>query len=260
MVTNKRLSSASALAMKVKIACLNHRVGLLVIDEIQNTILTATKNHQIKPLIKFLVELTNETCISICFTGTLEAEDLFQSQEHLMRRTRGFRLLPLKPNVTYYNFISALWNYQWTLNKSEINEKIVNIIYDYSGGIPDYIIKIFIQSQIQSILEGKEKITIENIKKVVSMLNISVSSTYNNGSSISDFEVSEIEFSKQENQNDIYDNQDNTYYKMNKRGRPTKMRDKNDLIEIYHNSKNDIDFINKLKECNLIQIIGDEIK
>ena len=92
------------------------------------------------------------------------------------------------------------------------------------------------------------------------MLNISVSSTYNNGSSISDFEVSEIEFSKQENQNDIYDNQDNTYYKMNKRGRPTKIRDKNDLIEIYHNSKNDIDFINKLKECNLIHIIGDEIK
>src|SRR5699024_4523874 len=75
MVKNKRLSSSSALAMKVKIICLNHRVGVLVIDEIQNAILTAERTKQVKPLIKFLVELTNETCVSICFSGTLDAED-----------------------------------------------------------------------------------------------------------------------------------------------------------------------------------------
>ena len=55
-----RLPSASVLATRVKILCLTHHVGLIVIDEIQNAILTASRNKQSKALIKFLVELSNE--------------------------------------------------------------------------------------------------------------------------------------------------------------------------------------------------------
>jgi len=59
----------SAIATPVKILCMTHHVGLILVDEIQNAILTARKNRQIKPLIKFLVELTNDTRTATYFSG-----------------------------------------------------------------------------------------------------------------------------------------------------------------------------------------------
>ncbi|EEQ57918.1 hypothetical protein CBFG_01628 [Clostridiales bacterium 1_7_47FAA] len=187
--------SSSALTTRLKIICMNHHIGLIVIDEIQNAIQTAAKNKQTRPLIKFLVELTNETSTGICFCGTLEAEDLFMKQEHLKRRTRGLRLLPMKYDVIYRKFISTLWEYQMTLQKAELSEKLMKQIYDLSAGIPAYIVKIFQEAQTQAILSGKEKITYESIKQAVSYLGIEVPKVYaRGGTSISDFAVQEIEF------------------------------------------------------------------
>ena len=186
--------AVSAISTKLKIICMNHHIGLIVIDEIQNAILTATKNKQIKPLIKFLVELTNETSTGICFCGTLEAEEIFMKQEHLKRRTRGLRLLPMKCDTTYRKFISTLWKYQTTLFKTELTEKLMKQIYDLSAGIPAYIVKIYQEAQIQAILSGKEKVTYESIKQAVSYLGIEVPKVYSRGgTSISDFTIQEIE-------------------------------------------------------------------
>lgn len=187
--------SSSALTTRLKIICMNHHIGLIVIDEIQNAIQTAAKNKQTRPLIKFLVELTNETSTGICFCGTLEAEELFMKQEHLKRRTRGLRLLPMKYDITYRKFITTLWEYQATLQKAELTEKLMKQIYDLSAGIPAYIVKIFQEAQTQAILSGREKITYESIKQAVSYLGIEVPKVYSRGgTSISDFTVSEIEF------------------------------------------------------------------
>ena len=187
--------AVSAISTKLKIICMNHHIGLIVIDEIQNAIQTATKNRQLKPLIKFLVELTNETSTGICFCGTLEAEELFMKQEHLKRRTRGLRLLPMKFDVTYRKFILSLWEYQATLQKAELTEKLMKQIYDLSAGIPAYIVKIFEEAQAQAILSGREKITYESVKQAVSYLGIEVPKVYSRGgTSISDFAVQEIEF------------------------------------------------------------------
>lgn len=191
----KQSMAASAISTKLKIICMNHHIGLIMIDEIQNAIQTAAKNKQLKPLIKFLVELTNETSTGICFCGTLEAEDLFMKQEHLKRRTRGLRLLPMKYDITYRKFITNLWEYQATLQKAELTEKLMKQIYDLSAGIPAYIVKIFQEAQTQAILSGIEKITYESIKQAVSYLGIEVPKVYSRGgTSISDFTVSEIEF------------------------------------------------------------------
>ena len=186
--------SSSALTTRLKIICMNHHIGLIVIDEIQNAIQTATRNKQIRPLIKFLVELTNETSTGICFCGTLEAEELFLKQEHLKRRTRGLRLLPLKYDMTYRKFITTLFECQATLQKAELTEKLMKQIYDLSAGIPAYIVKIFQEAQTQAILSGKEKITYEAIKQAVSYLGIEVPKVYSRGgTSISDFTVQELE-------------------------------------------------------------------
>ncbi len=234
--------SSSSLAIKVKIICLNNHVGIIVIDEIQNAIRTARKNRQERPLIKFLVELTNEGCVSLCFTGTLDADDLFGREEHLMRRTEGYRLLPLKRNRTFYDFLEKIWPYQMTIKKAEFNERMVNCIYDYSKGIPSYVIKIFQETQIQAILSGEEIISESMIKYVANKSHITPCEFYQEGTSISDFFSLDSAETKE-------------LYK-SRVGRPITSRDQDDLIVILNSTSNVNQFIEKLKEEKLIEFLG----
>lgn len=189
-LTTLRSAAASAIATQVKVLCLTHHVGLILIDEIQNAVTTAQKNKQIKPLIKFLVELTNDTCTSAFFVGTPIAEELFTSQEHLKRRTRGIRLLPFKPDGAYRAFLQAIWPYQLTPTTVPLSEQLANKLYDHSGGIPAYIIKIFQASQAQALLQGESCISAKTMQRAIERLAIKVPRTFSGGTHISDFEVS----------------------------------------------------------------------
>ena len=187
-LTTLRSAAASAIATQVKVLCLTHHVGLILIDEIQNAVATAQKNKQIKPLIKFLVELTNDTCTSAFFVGTPIAEGLFTSQEHLKRRTRGMRLLPFKPDGAYRAFLQAIWPYQLTPATAPLSEQLANKLYDHSGGIPAYIIKIFQESQAQALLQGESCITAKTMQRAIERLAIKAPRTFSGGTHISDFE------------------------------------------------------------------------
>lgn len=186
--------ATSATTTKLKIICMNHHIGLIVIDEIQNAIQIATRNKQIKPLIKFLVELTNETSTAICFCGTLEAEEVFLKQEHLKRRTRGYRLLPMMYDKVYRKFITELWDYQATLKKVPLTEKLMKQIYDLSAGIPAYIVKLFEEAQVQAILSGTETLSYACFRQAADYLGMEVPKVFGRGgTSISDFSVEEVE-------------------------------------------------------------------
>jgi len=243
--------SASALAIKVKIICANHHVGVLVIDEIQNAVLSAKKNHNTTPLIKFLVELTNETCLSICFSGTPYAEELFSSQEHLKRRTRGLRLLPMKPDKAYIDFINKLWTYQMTLKKTTINEEITNLIYNYSSGIPYYIIKIFQEAQIEAIISGQEILSKAVIRKAMEIQNIAIPKLYKQGTSLSAFIVDDFEIDLT---GDINDNKDFKFH-VSKKGRKAVERSYSDIILTYKRSASSEGFIKTLSDMNLVETI-----
>ena len=182
-------SAASALATQVKILCLTFHVGLILIDEIQNAVATAEKNRQVKPLIKFLVELTNDTCTSVFFVGTPIAEGLFTSQEHLKRRTRGMRLLPFKPDGAYRAFLQAIWPYQFTQDVAPLTEQLANKLYDASGGIPAYIIQLYQETQAQALLQGERCISAKAMQRAIERLVIKVPRTYAGGTHISDFAV-----------------------------------------------------------------------
>lgn len=266
-VTKQGSIAVSALTTKLKIICLNHRVGVIVIDEIQNAVQTAMKTKRTKPLIKFLVELTNETATSLLFCGTLEAEELFSQQEHLKRRTRGLRLLPLKYDITYRRFITELWKYQVTLNESPLTEKLMKQIYDLSAGIPAYIVRVVQEAQIQAILSGAEKVTYETLKRAVSLLGIDVPRYYAcNGTSISDFAVREVEVDEFESvtELDLSAESDEDLDAepeaevlepvrrsfATRRGRPETKRDTSDLIVLWSNEK---DLVSKLESLELLE-------
>lgn len=182
-------SSTSAVIDTMKALCIKYRVGLLVIDEIQNVIDSSSRNKQIRPLVKLLVELTNETATSVCFVGTSEAEDLFQSQQHLGRRTRGLRLAPMKPDKTYIDFMEKLWKCQATEEHSLLTKEILDVIYDYSAGIPAYIVKIFTKAQEWTLLSQVRTMNIVAIRKAIAMEQICPPRAFHGGTSLSDFEV-----------------------------------------------------------------------
>ena len=228
-----RTSSASALATQTKILCMTHHVGIILVDEIQNAVVTARKNRQVKPLIKFLVELTNDTSTGIYFVGTPLAEELFAEEEHLKRRTRGIRLLPFKPDGVYRQFLEQLWPYQLTPQQAALTNKLANKLYDWSGGIPAYIIKIFQESQVQALLHGEPAINEKTMQRAIDLLAIKVPKTYAGGTVLSDFEV-ELALNDQGTvlQGEVAEKEVPRLY-ANKRGRKAAQRDQEDLLAAF---------------------------
>lgn len=180
-------NAASAVATYIKVLCLTYHVGLLVIDEIQNVVATAQRTNRLKPLIRFLTELTNDSCTAIYFTGTMLAERVFQSEEYLRRRTRGPRLLPFKPDGAYRDFLQALWPYQFTPERAELTDKLANQVYDYSGGIPAYISKLLEEAQAQALMRGMNRIDGKLVTAAADYLTILPPKELDKGTFISDF-------------------------------------------------------------------------
>lgn len=244
-LTSLRSVAVSAVATQVKILCMTHHVGLILVDEIQNAVVTARKNRQIKPLIKFLVELTNDTCTGVYFVGTPLAEELFTTEEHLKRRTRGIRLLPLKPDGTYRAFLEQLWPYQLTSQAAPLTDKLANKLYDWSGGIPAYIIKIFQESQVQALLQGQSSLNEKTMQRAIDILAIKVPKTYAGGTHLSDFEIGAVEAPSNDESQEV------ARMYANKRGRKAAQRDAADLLTAY---KSGGDISRHLKELGLLEV------
>lgn len=262
-LTSLRSVAASAVASQVKILCLTHHIGLILIDEIQNAVITARKNKQIKPLLKFLVELCNDTCTSVFFVGTPIAEELFTSQEHLKRRTRGIRLLPFRPDGTYRDFLGQLWNYQLTPMQAQLTEKIANKMFDFSGGIPAYLIKIFQEAQAQALLMGSACINEKIMQKAIDLLAIKVPRTFSGGTPISDFRFERADISTVEDApaplaeqivaalpEDVALQETPRLY-ANKRGRPSTKRDPADLLAVFRTGG---DMLKHLRSTDLLEV------
>ena len=223
-----RSTASSAVATYIKVLCMTYHVGLLVIDEIQNVVGAAQRSKKVKPLIRFLTELTNDTCTSVYFVGTTMADEVFQAEEYLRRRTRGPRLLPFKPDAGYREFLSSIWTFQVTERTAELTDRVANLIYTYSGGIPAYITSLFTEAQAQALLHRKTCIDLDVVKQAADYLTIQPPSKIGRGVSISDFkeiqdsdeEVSDTERMVSETLNQID----------SRRGRKVTTRDKADLL------------------------------
>ena len=184
-----RSGSVSSVSTYIKTLCVTYNVGLLVVDEIQNVVATAQRTNRIKPLSRFLTELTNDTCTAVYFTGTILAETVFQSEEYLRRRTRGPRLLPFKPDGAYRAFLQALWPYQYTPEQAVLTDRLANQIYDYSGGIPAYISKLLEEAQAQALMRGISRIDRKMIAAAADYLAIQPPKELGTGTFLSDFQA-----------------------------------------------------------------------
>lgn len=148
---------------------INH-IGLLVVDEIQNVV--NSKNG--KSLVGMLTQLINNSGISICMVGTPESSIFFEQAMQLARRSLGLQYTSLPYDQYFYDFCCTLFSYQYTNQKTEISNAIINWLYEHSGGIVSIVVSLIHDAQEIAILNGKEILSIETLneayKKRLAML------------------------------------------------------------------------------------------
>lgn len=136
--------------------CLNH-LCVLIVDEAQN--LVAAKNG--KTLVNTLVQLINNSGISLCFVGTPECSTFFESAFQLARRSVGLNYAALAYDDYFCRLCNILFSYQYTAKASAITEDIISWLYLHSGGITAIVVGLIYAAQEIAILDGTETLSLE---------------------------------------------------------------------------------------------------
>ena len=148
---------------------INH-IGLLVVDEIQNVV---NSKHG-KSLVGMLTQLINNSGISICMVGTPESSLFFEQAMQLARRSLGLQYTSLPYDQYFYDFCCTLFSFQYTQQKAEISDAIIEWLYEHSGGIVSVVVSLIHDAQEIAILNGKEILNLDTLneayKKRLAML------------------------------------------------------------------------------------------
>lgn len=240
----------------IKKTFINYNIGIVIIDEVQNLVKTSENNKRKQQLIKFLVELMNDTTTSIILVGTLETKQFFLKEEHLKRRSRGLRLAPMMFDDVYLNFLNKIWKYQYTSKQNKLTEKLAKEIYKISGGVPSYIIDLFVLSQLHAINTGKNCISEQVIKDAAKLNAIQGNETHNWGinTSISNFVLNAGCDSKEHISEEVINVVDKK--PISKRGRKRKPRSNKDILVLVEDPnirKDRVKVIEILNDIGLIE-------
>ena len=153
-------ATTDALIGAVANVCL-HSVGLLIIDEIQNT---CSKNGS--NLMGSLLHLINASGISVAFVGTLETKAFFENSTfQLSRRAIGLEYKNLLLDDYFINLCRTLTKYLYVKNDFTLTDEIVNWLYTHSQGITSVLISLIKDAQEIAILEGIETLSLSTLNK-----------------------------------------------------------------------------------------------
>ncbi len=129
-----------------------HCIGVLVIDEIQNLI--EAKVGAASKMLNFFVQMVNTIGLPVVLVGTFKAMPILNGEFRNARRATGQGDMiwdRLKNNEEWIWLLQGLWKYQWTQDKAELTQEIIDIMYEESQGITDIVIKLFMLSQWRAI-------------------------------------------------------------------------------------------------------------
>ena len=141
-----------------------------------------------------------------------------------------------------------------------MTEKLANKLFDFSGGIPAYIIKIFQETQAQALLLGQARLDERVMQRAIDILAIKVPKTYSGGTYLSDFDVGDAENVPNQSSEEIPREVPGENSKespepvprlyANQRGRRAVARDAQDLVAVFAAGNNLLHF---LKENHLLE-------
>lgn len=157
----------------------HHAIGMLIIDEIQH--LSIGKSGGAEKMLNFFVTLVNTVNLPVVMIGTPKARFIFEGDFRSARRGAGlgsifWEQMKEGSNVVasdgrvikseWNAFTDKLWKYQW-LKKADItlSDEIRSKWYEFSQGILDIVVKLFVLAQFRAIDSGLERITVKVLEK-----------------------------------------------------------------------------------------------
>ncbi len=144
----------------------NHRLGVLVIEEVQRL----KNTDDAENLLDFFVQLINTIGVPIVLTGTFQAMPLITESFASARRADGqgdFIWANLdKGDVNWELLSDAIWRYQYTSTKTELTLDLRKTWHELSGGVPDIAVKLYRLVQIAVIGLDDETITVNLFRQV----------------------------------------------------------------------------------------------
>ncbi len=132
----------------------NIHIGVLVIDEIQMII----ENKSGTQLYRMVLQLINSSNICVLMCGTPECVPFFEQNPQMARRMAGLQYGPMMYDVHFKEFCQTVFSYQYTKNKAEMTDGILEWLYEHSGAIPGTVTALIYSAQEISILNGREKL------------------------------------------------------------------------------------------------------
>ncbi|GGD83047.1 hypothetical protein GCM10010990_36410 [Croceicoccus mobilis] len=150
-----RRAGEDALMHQMALAANFHGLGLLVIDEIQHIGRVAGEEHQ---MMSFLTQLTNQLGIPVLFVGTLSILAHIQRTGRMARRSVGPACAiwkPLTRGSEWQSCLTRLWTYQWTQEPTELDDELVDIFFEETGGIIDLAVKLYIAVQLRLLYRSE---------------------------------------------------------------------------------------------------------
>ncbi|MCX4328745.1 MAG: ATP-binding protein [Lachnospiraceae bacterium] len=134
----------------------NIHIGVLVIDEIQMII----ENKSGTQLYRMILQLINSSNICVLMCGTPECVPFFEQNPQMARRMAGLQYGPMMYDVHFKEFCQTVFSYQYTKNKTELTDGILEWMYEHSGAIPATVTALIYSAQEISIQNGSEKLDI----------------------------------------------------------------------------------------------------
>jgi hypothetical protein len=148
----------------------NYHLGIIVIDEIQSLAVAKDESIPVKTL-NFLVTLVNTIGIPVILVGTPRALTFLQKEFQQAKRAcgQGDALWEhMENDDTWRMFVKSIWKYQYTRNRVELTDEMVNALFEEAIGIPFLAVNIYKLVQEYAICSGEETFTPRSFHAIAS--------------------------------------------------------------------------------------------
>lgn len=152
-------------AIEVLAAKLN--LGILVLDELQH--LFHGTGAMDEDAMEFLTGFVNKLKIPVLFIGTWKAAGLLSLEARLARRgvsPNSARFYRMPKDESWDAMVKLALRHQYTLNRVEPTPGLSDLLYRYTQGIHDVLIKLLIIAQMEAIASGEEELSLTLIDRV----------------------------------------------------------------------------------------------
>jgi hypothetical protein len=141
-----------------------HGLGVLVLDEVQDL-----NRRGSRAILSFLVQLVNTIGVPVILVGGIDALPVLSAQFRQARRGASLGDMILDravPGTQWRKFCEMLWKFQYTRKETPLTDELVDVLYEESQGITDYLVTLYIAAQQRAISTGREEITPTIIRNV----------------------------------------------------------------------------------------------